>query len=81
MTERRLIIVGLVSVGLLLSPLFLPSIVKQRIVYTFNQPQEPGQITVGDIRLDTSTSARLECGQDAFRDFTEHPFLGYGVSG
>ncbi len=32
MTERRLIIVGLLAVGLLLSPLFLPSIVKNRIL-------------------------------------------------
>jgi O-antigen ligase len=81
MTERRLIIVGLLSVGLLLSPLFLPEIVKQRILYTFNQPEEPGQITIGELRLDTSTSARLQSWQDALRDFTKHPFLGYGVTG
>jgi O-antigen ligase len=81
MTERRMIIVGLVAVGLLLSPLFLPSIVKQRMLYTFNQPQGPGQITIGAIRLDTSTSARLESWQNALEDFWEHPILGYGVSG
>jgi O-antigen ligase len=81
MTERRLIIVGLLSVGLLLSPLFLPEIVKQRILYTFNQPEEPGQITIGELRLDTSTSARLQSWQEALRDFTKHPFLGYGVTG
>jgi O-antigen ligase len=81
MTERRLIIVGLLSVSLLLSPLFLPALVKDRILYTFNQPEEPGQITIGELRLDTSTSARLQSWQDAVRDFTKHPFLGYGVSG
>jgi len=81
MTERRLIIVGLLSVGLLLSPLFLPAIVKNRILYTFNQPEEPGQITIGDLRLDTSTSARLQSWQEALRDFSKHPFLGYGVTG
>jgi O-antigen ligase len=81
MTARRLIIVGLLSVGLLLSPLFLPGIVKQRILYTFNQPEEPGQITIGELRLDTSTSARLQSWQKAVRDFTKHPFLGYGVTG
>jgi O-antigen ligase len=73
MTERRLIIVGLLSVGLLLSPLFLPAIVKYRILYTFNQPEEPGQITIGDVRLDTSTSARLQSWQEALRDFSKHP--------
>jgi len=81
MTERRLIIVGLLSVGLLLSPLFLPGIVKQRILYTFNQPEEPGQITIGELRLDTSTSARLQSWQEAVRDFSKHPLLGYGVTG
>lgn len=81
MTERRLIIVGLLSVALLASPLFLPQVVKERILYTFNQPEEPGQITIGDLRLDTSTSARLQSWQDALRDSIEHPFLGYGVTG
>jgi O-antigen ligase len=81
MTERRLIIVGLLLAGLLMSPLFLPAIVKDRILYTFNQPEEPGQITIGDLRLDTSTSARLQSWQDVLHDFTKHPFLGHGVTG
>jgi O-antigen ligase len=81
MTERRFIIVGLLAIGLLLSPLFLPTIVKQRILHTFNQPEEPGQITFGDLRLDTSTSARLQSWEDALQAFCKHPFLGYGVTG
>ena len=82
MTEKRLIIIGLVSVALLLSPLFLPSVVKQRILYTFNQPHDPNQIIIiGDVRLDTSTSARLQGWQDALRDFQNHLILGHGVTG
>ena len=81
MTEKRVIILGLVSVALLLSPLFLPSVVKQRILYTFNQPHEPDQIVIGDVRLDTSTSARLQSWKDALRDFQKHPLLGHGVTG
>jgi O-antigen ligase len=81
MTEKRVIILGLVSVALLLSPLFLPSIVKQRILFTFNQPHEPDQITIGDVRLDTSTSARLQSWKEVLRDFQKHPILGYGVTG
>lgn len=81
MAERRFVIVGLVCVGLMASPLFLPDIVKQRIRFTFNQPEEPGQITIGDVRLDTSTSARLQSWKDVMRDFTRHPFLGHGVTG
>ncbi len=81
LSERRFVIVGLVCVGLMLSPLFLPEIVKQRISYTFNQPEEPGQITIGDVRLDTSTSARLQSWKEVLRDFTRHPILGHGVTG
>jgi len=81
MTEKRMIILGLVSVALLLSPLFLPSIVKERILYTFNQSHDPNQITIGDVRLDTSTSARLQSWQDVLRDFQKHPILGHGVTG
>ena len=81
MTEKRVIIIGLVSVALMLSPLFLPSVVTQRILYTFNQPREPDQIIIGDVRLDTSTSARLQSWRNALRDFQKHPILGYGVTG
>jgi O-antigen ligase len=81
LAERRLMILGLLAVGLLLSPLLVPEVVKQRILYTFNQPEEPGQISIGTVRLDTSTSARLQSWKDAVRDFTQHPFLGYGVTG
>ena len=81
MTEKRVIIICLVSLGLLLSPLFLPSVVKQRILYTFNQPREPDQIMIGDVRLDTSTSARLQSWKDCLRDFQKHPILGHGVTG
>jgi O-antigen ligase len=81
MAERRFVIVGLVCIGLMASPLFLPDIVKQRIRYTFNQPEEPGQIIIGDVRLDTSTSARLQSWKEVMRDFTRHPILGHGVTG
>ncbi len=81
MAERRFVIVGLVCIGLMASPLFLPDVVKQRIRYTFTQPEEPGQITIGDVRLDTSTSARLQSWKEVMRDFTRHPFFGHGVTG
>jgi O-antigen ligase len=81
LTEKRVIIIGLVSVALLLSPLFLPSVVTQRILFTFNQPREPDQIVIGDVRLDTSTSARLQSWKDALRDFQKQPILGHGVTG
>lgn len=81
MAERRFVVVGLICIGLMTSPLFLPEVVKRRISYTFNQPEEPGQITIGDLRLDTSTSARLESWKWVGRDFIRHPLLGHGVTG
>jgi O-antigen ligase len=81
MVKRKIIVLGLIIIALILSPLFLPSSVKDRILYTFTQPEEAGQVVIGDFHLDTSTSARLVSWRDAFKDWTKHPVLGYGVTG
>lgn len=81
MTDRRLIILGLLAVALIVSPLFLPKAVKNRIMYTFTQPEEQGQIQIGKLRLDTSTSARLTSWKEALSDWPKHPVLGFGVTG
>jgi O-antigen ligase len=81
MADRRIIILGILIISFMVSPLFLPTAVKNRIMYTFTQPEEQGQIKIGDIRLDTSTSARLKSWKDAFMDWPRHPLLGYGVTG
>jgi O-antigen ligase len=81
MMKRRVIVLGVLTLFFILSPLFLPSAVKQRILYTFNQPRASSQINVGDIRLDTSTSARLTSWKEALRDWPKHPLLGYGITG
>jgi hypothetical protein len=52
MTDRRIIILGVLVISFMVSPLFLPTAVKNRIMYTFTQPEEKGQIQIGDIRLD-----------------------------
>ena len=81
MADRRIIILGVLMLAILISPLLLPEAVKNRVMYTFNQPEEKGQIQIGNIRLDTSTSARLVSFKEALQDWPKHPFLGYGVSG
>jgi O-antigen ligase len=50
-------------------------------MFTFTQPEEQGQIKIGDVRLDTSTSARIQSWQGALRNFPQHPLLGHGVTG
>jgi len=79
--KRKLIIVSLLFIGLLL-PLVAPQKVRDRISYTFTQRYHPGQhVQIGDIRLDTSTSARLMSWKAALRDAVEHPIIGFGVTG
>jgi O-antigen ligase len=79
--ERKVIIAGVLAFGLILSPFFLPGIVKERILHTVTQPENPGQILIGDIRLDTSTSARLVSWREGIVDWIKKPVLGYGVTG
>ena len=81
MADRRIIIIGILLLSFIVSPLFLPEAVKNRIMYTFTQPEEKGQIKIGDIRLDTSTSARLVSWKESLQDWPKHPLFGYGVTG
>jgi O-antigen ligase len=81
MVKRRILILGLLIISLILSPLFLPDSVKKRVLYTFTQAKEAGQITIGDLRLDTSTSARLVSWRDSMKNWLKHPILGHGVTG
>ncbi len=81
LTRHRIIITGFLASALLLSPLFLPQEVKDRILYTFTQPQEAGQVRIGEIRLDTSTSARIDSLQQIMKDWPKKPIIGYGVTG
>jgi O-antigen ligase len=81
MTRKRGLVIGVMLAALVISPLFLPSSVKNRIGYTFKQPVESGQIKVGEIRLDTSTSARIQSWGEALKAWTRRPLTGYGVTG
>ena len=79
--RRKAVVLGFTTAALLVSPLFLPSAVNQRILFTFNQPAESGQIVIGNIRLDTSTSARMKDWKNTFLAWTKHPIIGHGVTG
>lgn len=80
--EKKLTLITVLLAVVLMSPFILPSGVKERALYTFTQPKEAGQITVGNVRIDTSTSARIESWKNVLgRDFINHPILGYGITG
>jgi len=81
MVRRRVVIIGLILMFFLISPLFLPTSVKNRILHTFTQPERPGQLKVGTLRLDTSTSARLASWNEVLKDWPRYPLFGYGITG
>lgn len=78
--KKKLLITGLI-VMIFFGPFLLPKQVTQRALETFKQQVQIGQKKLGRVRIDTSTSARIESWQNALRDFRKHPILGYGVTG
>lgn len=78
--KRKLLIVAVLFLAVLL-PVIAPQKVKDRISYTFNQTPQSGQVQVGTIRLDTSTSIRLRSWQGALSATVRYPVFGFGVTG
>lgn len=81
MSRRRFYLLAGLIVVLVLSPFVLPPTVKVRIASTFTQRQHKGQIVVGKLRLDTSTSARLRSWKAGLQNWQHYPILGQGVTG
>jgi O-antigen ligase len=82
LSEKRKVIVFFILLLAIMLPFAAPQAVKERISYTFTQRYHPGQhVEVGNVRLDTSTSARLQSWKAVAKDFVRHPILGYGVTG
>ena len=78
--KSPLIIASIIIV--FMSPFVLPHSVKERAFFTFTQPKQTGQLTIGNVRVDTSTSARIESWNNILnRDFIKQPILGYGITG
>jgi len=68
--------------GVLLAPVVVPKNMMDRIMFTFDQQQQQGQLDVGGVKIDTSTTERLMAWyQVIFVDFPAHPLFGVGVTG
>lgn len=79
--KKKSIVITLIIL-VMISPFILPQSAKERVRFTFTQPKEEGQMTFGNVRIDTSTSARLASWRDVIKkDFIEHPIFGYGITG
>ena len=81
-SDKRRFLAFLFAVGLVLGPLVAPQAVIDRIRFTFTEPHYADQVQIGGVRLDTSTSQRLQAWKEAvFEDWPKHPVFGYGVTG
>jgi len=81
-SKKKMVVIVPVIVLVLIAAFLLPPGVKERAMFTFSQPLEQGQVKLGGVRLDTSTSARLDSWKNVLtRDFIEAPILGRGVTG
>ncbi|MBI3800964.1 MAG: O-antigen ligase family protein [Deltaproteobacteria bacterium] len=82
LSEKRIPIVIALLFSAMLFLVVAPRSVVERITFTWSQQETSGQIHVGRLRLDTSTSDRLQSWKEVWtQDWFNHPLLGYGVTG
>jgi O-antigen ligase len=81
LAPRRPILMTMVLLGVLSAPLWAPHAVKERVLYTFTQEQMEGQIRLGALRIDTSTSDRLRSWHQSFEVWQKYPLWGTGITG
>jgi O-antigen ligase len=81
-SNRKVVVIVPLIFVIAITAFLLPPGVKARAMFTFSQPVEQGQMKLGGLRIDTSTSARLQSWRNVLeRDFIKEPLLGYGVTG
>ncbi len=78
---RRPRVVSVLLLIVALIPLFAPANVKQRVNETFFGRQYGGEIQVGSVALDLSTTERLKSWAYVLKDWVHDPILGRGVTG
>ena len=80
-SRRRFYLLAALIVVFALGPILIPNVAKERIVQTFKQPEQEGQIQFGRFRLDTSLSERIHSWKGGLKNWQKKPLLGYGVTG
>jgi hypothetical protein len=78
---RRPRVLTMVLLVVALIPLLAPANVKERVNETFFGRQYGGEIQVGQVALDLSTTERLKSWAYVFQDWVHNPVLGKGVTG
>jgi O-antigen ligase len=78
---RRPRVLTLLLLVVTLIPLLAPSNVKERVGETFFGRQYGGEIHIGGVALDLSTTERVNSWAYVLKDWVHHPVLGKGVTG
>ncbi|MFH2119798.1 MAG: O-antigen ligase family protein [Pseudomonadota bacterium] len=81
-SKRKMAVIIPLIFLVIVTAFLLPSTVKERALFTVSQKAEEGQLKIGGVRIDTSTSARLLSWKNVLtKDFIQQPLIGYGVTG
>jgi len=81
-SEKKRLLIAMSLIGIVLAPVLLPQNVVDRVMFTFNQADEAGQLKVGGVKIDTSTTERLKSWENVLtKRFPQNPLLGVGVTG
>ncbi|MDX8386905.1 MAG: O-antigen ligase family protein [Ghiorsea sp.] len=80
--QKKKLLIFMFLGSLALAPVIVPKNVVDRIMFTFNQTEQSGQLAVGGLKVDTSTTERLRSWEDVLtRSFPQNPILGVGITG
>lgn len=81
-SDKKKAILFCIILLIIAAPFIVPKSVKERMLFTVSQAKEEGQMKIGNTRIDTSTSARLESMKQVLtRDFAKQPVIGFGITG
>jgi hypothetical protein len=81
-SDRKWFVGLLLASVVALAPVAAPQAVVDRIRSTFTEPFDPGQVQIGGVRVDVSTSERFRAWKETiFRDWPRRPLFGFGVTG
>jgi hypothetical protein len=81
-SQKKMLLVFICLIGVSLAPFVIPQNVINRIMFTFNQAEQEGQLNLGGLKVDTSTTERLKSWEKVLtKAFPKNPVFGVGVTG
>ena len=81
LTHKKKSLIAMTVVLAAIGPMIAPTSVQDRAKFIFEQEAQKGQVKVGGLNVDTSTSARLDTWGLAARGWKKKPFFGHGITG